>query len=60
MTPKMAATAATRTASPPELVLRFDFHPIASKFPTPSPTATQRTAPQSIKDAIVRWLDEQL
>ena len=59
MTPEPVA-AAVRTAEPSETVLRFDFRPIVSKIPSPSPTATHRSAPQSIKDAIIRWLDEQL
>lgn len=62
MIPKMAvavAAPATRTAEFVD-VLRFDFKPILSKIPSPSPTATDRSAPQSVKDAIVRWLDEQL
>lgn len=64
---KRAAAAVAITSAPgqsvPEALLNFPlrpYQPRAAAEPYPSLIADPEPAPQSIKDAIVRWLDEQL
>jgi hypothetical protein len=54
------AAATTRTAvAMDDALLRFPMKPYQPRAAAPSP-AREPGVPQSIKDAIIRWLDEQL
>jgi len=56
---KSAAAATSTTEAVPEGLLRFKLKAYAPRAAISTPPR-EPALPQSIKDAIVRWLDEQL
>ncbi|HYV44228.1 MAG TPA: hypothetical protein VFA20_05170 [Myxococcaceae bacterium] len=56
---KSAAASTNTTEAVPEGPLRFKLKAYAPRVTAPTPPR-EPALPQSIKDAIVRWLDEQL